>query len=157
MDGATHRRRMPPDSRGGLRERLRRIEVRLGIDPGSHPEWVWLIPCATFVTTVAMFIALDLIGGTSITLTILVGLPVGVLSGAVVAGMSIAYMSASHDGDGGGGDDRRRSPDPDPKPIPPPGWWAEISPRPGPAQPEPGEEERRRDRQPVETAGASGR
>ncbi len=107
----------------GLERRLRRLDRRLGIDHSGRSEWVWAVPALAFVGTLAMLIALDLIGGGGIVLTLLLGLPLGLICAAVMAGLSIAYMTPSDEQDDGPGPPRDRPPEP----IQPPAWWARMA------------------------------
>ncbi|MGA8016924.1 MAG: hypothetical protein WCB85_13500 [Candidatus Dormiibacterota bacterium] len=107
----------------GLERRLRRLDRRLGIDHSGRSEWVWAVPALAFVGTLAMLIALDLIGGGGIVLTLLLGLPLGLICAAVMAGLSIAYMTPADEDHDDPGPPR----DHDPEPIPPPGWWGVMA------------------------------
>ena len=125
---------LPRQPRAGrLNRRLRDLDRRLGIDNSRRGEWVWAIPVATFAATLLLFVGYMLIGGGGIELSLAVGIPMGLLSGAILGGLSIAYMQPNEPSDGGD-DDRRPPPTPRPGPLPPPEWWARMSTEPRPPQ-----------------------
>ena len=103
---------------------LRALDRRLGIDHSNRSEWIWAIPLLTFVGTLSLFVVLQRTSGISP----VVAAPVGLVCAAVMAGMSVAYMTPvadEVDGDNGPGHDDGRVP------ALPGGWWDVLA-APGP-------------------------
>lgn len=80
-----------------LDRRLRELDRRLGIDHSGRSEWAWAVPAFIFLATAGMFIGYIQFGGGSILLTLAAGVPLGLVSGAVLAGLSIGYMTPAED------------------------------------------------------------
>jgi hypothetical protein len=89
----------------GTSGRFRALDRRLHIDHSGRSEWIWAVPILTFLGTLAMVIVAGaVLSGASAALYV----PVGVIVGLLMAGMSVAYMTPAPDdgnpgGDGGGG------------------------------------------------------
>ena len=99
--------RLPPSFGDRLGRGLRQLDRRLGIDHSGRSEWVWAVPAAIFVATAIMFIAYIQIGSGSAALTLAAGVPLGMLSGAVLAGLSVGFMTPAELEDDSGGDGGR--------------------------------------------------
>ena len=81
--------------------RFRALDRRLHIDHTGRSEWIWAVPICTFLATFALLVVQGaVISGTSPALYT----PIALLVAAVIAGMSVAYMTpeAEPDDDDGG-------------------------------------------------------
>jgi hypothetical protein len=113
----------PPGIGSAVSRQLRALDRRLGIDHSDRSEWIWAIPLLTFLGTLSLFVVLQRTSG----ITPVVAAPVGLVCAAVMAGMSVAYMTPvadEVDGDNGPGQD-------DGVPSLPGGWWDVLA-GPGP-------------------------
>lgn len=84
-----------------LSARLRRLDRRLHIDHRGRSEWIWAAPLGTLLGTVALICFAGVSSGVGAAMFV----PVGVLLGVVMAGMSIAYMTPAPDTEPPGDDD----------------------------------------------------
>ena len=91
-----------------LSARLRRLDERLGLDHSDRGEWIWAAPLGTLLGTVALVCAVGVSSGVGPALYV----PIAVILGVVMLGMSVSYMTPRADvepgddsggGDGGGG------------------------------------------------------
>ncbi len=117
-DGVGHR----------LESCLRTLDRRLGIERPDRSEWRWLAPGVTLVGTAAMVMASIQIGGGGILLTFAAGLPLGLLCGAVLAALSVGFMTPNEDEAADDGRDHRHGGDTPPAPWPVPGGTVILSP-----------------------------
>ena len=103
-----------------LGSRLRRLDSILRIDHRGRSEWIWAVPCGTLLGTVALVVAFGVTSGVGAAIYV----PMAVIIGAAMAGMSIAYMTpmADHEAPPDDGGSRR---DPAGAPQPPGGTTAE--------------------------------
>lgn len=110
-----------------LHSLLSALDRRLGIQRPEGSDWVWLAPAITLVGTTAMVMATIQIGGGGILVTVAAGFPLGLLSGAVLAALSIGFMIPGEDeAADDGGDHRNRDGEPA-APWPPPGGTLALS------------------------------
>ncbi|HZS15649.1 MAG TPA: hypothetical protein VFC09_13715 [Candidatus Dormibacteraeota bacterium] len=88
--------------------RLRRLDSLLRIDHRGRSEWVWAGPVGTLLGSIALVVAVGVRSGVDVALY----LPVALVIGLAMAGMSIAYMTPMADQDAppdDGGDTRSPS------------------------------------------------
>jgi hypothetical protein len=104
-----------------LESRLRALDRRLGIERPGGSEWVWLTPALTLVGTTAMVMASIQFGDGGMLVTVAAGLPLGLLCGAVLAALSIGFMTPGEDEAADEGGDHRHGADPPAAPWPIPG------------------------------------
>lgn len=69
---------------------LRRLEARFGADRPGRSGWVWLVPVVTAIGSFLVIAWLDQSGD----LDLLTRLPLALLAGAFMGGMSAAYLAA---------------------------------------------------------------
>jgi hypothetical protein len=100
--------------------RFRALDRRLHIDHSGRSEWIWAVPFLTLAGTLGLVVvAGSVMSGTSPALY----LPIGLLVGVLMAGMSVAYMTPADEderGDEGDGGSRRQTSGP---PAPIDHWW----------------------------------
>jgi hypothetical protein len=93
---------------------FRGLDRRLHIDHGGRSEWIWAVPVLSFLGTLGLFVLQGaVISATSPALYI----PLGLVLAAVMAGMSVAYMTPEPEAvdegrDGGSEFAGRRPPEP---------------------------------------------
>jgi len=93
--------------------RFRALDRRLHIDHAGRSEWIWAVPILTFMGTLALVVVAGAVtSGAPMALYV----PIGMIVGLLMAGMSVAYMTPEEDrgedGDGGSPLDRPRPPAP---------------------------------------------
>jgi hypothetical protein len=81
--------------------RFRALDRRLHIDHSGRSEWIWAVPILTFAGTLAMVVVA---GAVTSGATPALYVPIGLVVGLLMGGMSVAYMTPAPD-DGGPGDD----------------------------------------------------
>lgn len=128
-----------PGVGAALGRRLRRLDARLGIDHSGRSEWVWAIPALTLLATLGIVLYM----GVATDMGVGVAIPVGLIGGLFMAGMSIAYMTPmdeARDEEPGPPGPREDEP-PAPRDGGPPAWWTSspAPPRPSPATEQPQE------------------
>lgn len=98
-----------------LGRRLRRLDARLHIDHQGRSEWVWAGPVLTLLGTVALVVVFGIRSGIDAAMYV----PLALLLGAAMAGMSIAYMTPASDDQNPPPDDGGHDHDPGAGPPPP--------------------------------------
>jgi hypothetical protein len=109
----------PDRAPGALTRLLRRLDARLRIDHRGRSEWVWAGPLLTLAGTVALVVGAGVQSG----VTVAMYLPVALVLGVVMTGMSIAYMTPMADAEPPP-DDRRDGDAPVPDGTPP--WYRRL-------------------------------
>ncbi|HEY6379006.1 MAG TPA: hypothetical protein VI316_07480 [Candidatus Dormibacteraeota bacterium] len=113
-----------------LSRQLRRLDSKLGIDHSGRSEWVWAIPAVTLLATLGIVLYM----GVATDMGVGVAIPVGLIGGLFMAGMSIAYMTPMDEEPDGEGPEPGSGGDgpPAPRDGGPPASWTSV-----PAPPRP--------------------
>jgi hypothetical protein len=101
--------------------RFRALDRRLHIDHSGRSEWIWAVPILTFAGTLAMVVVAGAFtSGAPPALYV----PIGMVVGVLMAGMSVAYMTPEEDhGEDGDGGSRRPEATHPPAPL---DWWRAL-------------------------------